>query len=68
MSEALDPGTYVALLGAMSQPLQLELTPMQAAALLGNLQLALRHPGNTGPSAEVTRDIATRLVACCKLL
>jgi hypothetical protein len=37
---------------------QLHLTPAQAMALLGTIQLALRHPANVGPTARAMRDLA----------
>lgn len=40
------------------QPVQLELSPLQAFTLIGHLQLALRHPGNVGPSADMAEAIA----------
>jgi hypothetical protein len=36
-------------------PVHLDLTAL--ACMVGNLQLALRHPANTGPSSEVARRI-----------
>lgn len=39
----------------------LTLTPVQAWILLGQLQLALRHPGNVGQSAALAREIADRV-------
>jgi hypothetical protein len=43
------------------QPVMLELTKVQAWILASELQLALRHPGNTGPSALIAREIAKRI-------
>jgi len=33
-----------------------------ACCLIGNLQLALRHPANTGPSREVTRQFIDGII------
>jgi hypothetical protein len=45
-------------------PVHLDLTA--ALCLVGNLQLALRHPGNTGPSAQVARMIIDGVIARMK--
>ncbi len=39
----------------------LDLTVPDAVILVGQIQLALRHPANTGPSAMRVRDIALHL-------
>lgn len=44
-----------------SLPLELDLH--SALCLVGNLQLALRHPGNTGPSAGVARRIVDGIIS-----
>ena len=36
--------------------LTLQMTPLEAWALLSNLQLALRHPANTGGTFEIARS------------
>ena len=41
-------------------PLELDLTA--ALSIIGNLQLALRHPANCGPSASVARLTIDRLI------
>ena len=43
------------------EPILIELRPLQAWALLGNLQLALGHARNTGATARVGRQIARLL-------
>lgn len=43
------------------QEIYLELTKFQAWILFSNLQLSLRHPGNTGPSSETARALAALL-------
>jgi len=48
---------------ANARPLTLRLQPIEQAILLSHLQLALRHPLNTGPSAQVARRIAKRIQA-----
>lgn len=63
MAELLDYEAYVAIMQSMHGPIQIELTPIQAAAVLGTLQLALRHPRHIGPSAQIVRDIAGLLQA-----
>lgn len=37
-------------------PIAIALTPSALLAVIGNVQLALRHPGNTGPTAALLRD------------
>jgi len=46
------------MLARNSTCLQLELTVLEAMTLLGQIQLALRHPANRGPSANLVRKIA----------
>jgi hypothetical protein len=41
---------------------QVHLEFTAALALIGNLQLALRHPANTGPSSEVARTFIDGLI------
>ena len=43
------------------EPISVELKPLQAWALLGNLQLALMHEHNKGATARVGRQIAKLL-------
>lgn len=45
------------------QPIEFVTSVPTAFMLLAQLQLALRHPGNTGMSAEVARDMARNLQA-----
>ena len=40
---------------------RLELTGLEAWVLFAQLQLALRHPGNTGPGATIAREIASAI-------
>ena len=42
-------------------PIEMAILPCRAFVLVAHLQLALRHPGNDGESAEIARDIARRL-------
>jgi len=46
------------MLARNSTCLQLELTALEAMTLLSQMQLALRHPANRGPSADLVRKIA----------
>jgi hypothetical protein len=43
------------------EPVTIRLRPLQAWALLGNLQLALAHERNTGATARIGRQIARLL-------
>jgi hypothetical protein len=43
------------------KPVELHMTGLDAWVLLSQLQLALRHPGNIGASAEMARVIAGKL-------
>lgn len=45
------------------QPTILDLDAGAACVLLAQLQLALRHPGNRGYSADIARRIADDLIA-----
>src|ERR1700722_18839410 len=40
--------------------LNLDLTA--TLGLVGNLQIAFRHPGNTGPSAQMMRDLVRHII------
>jgi hypothetical protein len=42
-------------------PIRITLDPVPALMLLSNLQLALRHPQNVGPSASIVRAIAQHI-------
>ncbi len=42
-------------------PLRLEIDRVTAWVVLAQLQLALRHPENTGPSAEIARGFADQI-------
>lgn len=46
---------------ASERRVELELTPLEAWALMSNLQLALRHPNNVGPTARTAKGVAERL-------
>lgn len=39
------------------------LDPASATSLIASIQLALRHPGNVGPTAEINRKLADALIA-----
>lgn len=40
----------------------LALTPLQVMVLVGQLQLSLRHPENSGPSSVIARKLAYELI------
>jgi len=44
-------------------PPALDLTAFEVWVLLGQVQLALRHPANRGAAAEIARHVAHRLQA-----
>lgn len=46
-----------------SEILELKLNRLDAWMLMSGIQLALRHPKNTGPTSVVLRSIAERLIA-----
>lgn len=48
--------------------LTIELDAPQSVALLGQLQLALRHPNNQGPSAARMRELAQSIEGGLKVL
>ncbi len=48
-------------LAARVERFTLSIRPVDAWILLSQLQLALRHPENTGPTAEAASSIARRL-------
>lgn len=43
------------------QPIRIELDPNVALGLVGQLQLALRHPRNTGATAGIMRNLVEDL-------
>lgn len=49
------------ILAARVDRFTLSIRPVDAWVLLSQLQLALRHTQNTGPSAEIARTFARRL-------
>lgn len=48
----------LARLQADPQTVAVEMSKVEAFMLLGQLQLALRHPHNRGPSSDVARGVA----------
>jgi hypothetical protein len=66
MHEIIDEAAVEAALAELQvreAPVLIELQPIEAWVLLGQLQLALRHPENTGPSAKITRVLARHIQA-----
>jgi hypothetical protein len=49
--------------GAIQPTIPILLDPTLALMLVANLQLALRHPGNCGKSAEVARQVVDGIIA-----
>jgi hypothetical protein len=47
---------------AIQPVVQVDLEPKEALAIIGNLQLALRHPANTGPSATYARAMIAGMI------
>lgn len=45
------------LTGAEGWNIQFQLDLLSASCIVGNLQLAISHPENTGPAAEVARKL-----------
>lgn len=56
-------------IGNCTEILELVTTPGRLFILVANLQLAIRHPGNTGASAEIAREMAENLtnMICSKV-
>lgn len=52
-----------AAIKVMPPILVFSLTPLQAAAVIAQLQLALRHPNNRGSVAQVGMDFAEKLIS-----
>lgn len=50
-----------AALASLESVVPVDLTPLEAWVVLGNLQLALRHPENNQMTAEIARNVAKRL-------
>lgn len=69
MIDTESPGFYDVLEEALADrirqggTIQLELTVMEAWALIGQVQLALRHPENNGDAAGIAEPVARRLQA-----
>ncbi len=49
-------------LWAMIPEIELTMTPATTLAVVGNLQLSLRHPGNTGPNTERVRALLDMII------
>lgn len=47
---------------SMDREILISLTPSQAACVIGQLQLAVRHPANKGVSSMVARSVAETLI------
>lgn len=48
-------------LGNCTEIVEMASTPARLYILIANIQLALRHPNNTGASAEIAREIALNM-------
>lgn len=48
-------------LGNCTEIIDMASTPARLYILIANIQLALRHPDNTGASAEIAREIALNM-------
>lgn len=57
----MDIQTALNKLTESTELIQFATTPARAFVLLGNIQLALRHPGNNGESAGIAREIGLNL-------
>lgn len=45
------------------RPFILQTDALTAWCILSHLQLALRHPDNTGPTAQTAREVAEQIIA-----
>ena len=56
--------SFVADYTAMAQgpPLEFEITPNEAWCIAAQIQLACRHPANTGPSRQVAEQFARQIL------
>lgn len=50
-----------AALAKDNQPVVIELSKVEAWIIFSQLQLALRHPKNKGPSSRIAKEIAIKL-------
>lgn len=57
----MDPDSIIQKIGTSTEILEFGTTPARAFMLIGHLQLALRHPNNTGASAAFARQFADNL-------
>jgi len=46
-----------------NQPINIESNALIMWCVCSSLQLALRHPGHNGPTADITRDFAEKMFA-----
>ena len=53
----MDLKEAVAQIAEFNKPISLEVNPGEALAMIGQLQLALRCPGNNGPSAQFVQEL-----------
>lgn len=58
---SLDPEDFLLKLGNCTDVIEMASTPARLYILIANIQLALRHPNNNGPSAEIAREIALNM-------
>jgi hypothetical protein len=56
-----DEQEFLEAMRTIKDRLDLQLSAIEANCLFANLQLALRHPANIGPSSVLTRRIASHL-------
>jgi hypothetical protein len=53
----------IAALSTAGSRVAFQLSPAEAWAVLGQLQLALRHPSNAGNAAQIARDVINKIAA-----
>lgn len=57
----MSPEDIVNRLAESQEKIEFAITPGRAFALIGQLQLALRHPENRGPSTEIVRQMIANM-------
>lgn len=57
----MSPKDIIKRLAESQEAIEFATTPGRALILIGQLQLALRHPENRGPSTEIVREVIAHM-------
>ena len=57
----MNPDEIIRKIGTSTEIVEIATTPARLFILIGHMQLALRHPDNTGASADFAREMTNNL-------